>query len=294
MVLVDPPVTQPTKTTTATTPRSASFKRVMMPSDPQLQYHLLERLSHKSPLRLNFSRLPSLFIFSSDSTDCSNSASAFIIASATTLFHNSTTTLATPSIPLPSPEPQQEQQEQKQSSKPNQLKQKMSLYNIRLYGDDRPPSPLALTSTIAPPSLMPATAAGISAKSPVTSSSKQSARHSVRRTQAENLKIPMPLARYNPPSSSPTTHINNARNGISTGSDYHRDYASLTQKKLQEQQRDFIMQATRGTSIPPRVISPRLIPLGSPGGVMTPLMLEQEREEGYFVTSSAELYSQRS
>ncbi|KAA8910136.1 hypothetical protein FN846DRAFT_940064 [Sphaerosporella brunnea] len=145
---------------------------------------------------------------------------------------------------------------------------KMSLYPMRLYSSERPPSPLALTSSIAPPSLMPTTASGSS----TTPRSKPSA----------NLKLSML------PTNSGTS--SGASSTTTTPPNFH--YAAYahslsTQQKLQLHQREIISSATRATGIPAHLLSsgpmsPKLIPLGSPGGPVTPLMLEQERDGNYF------------
>src|SRR5690606_23344744 len=59
-----------------------------------------------------------------------------------------------------------------------------------------------------------------------------------------------------------------------------------TQQQLQLQQREIIQQATRG-SIPPHMgpVSPRLLPLGSPGPVPSPLTLD-EGQSGYLYASA--------
>ncbi|KAI5853943.1 hypothetical protein BZA05DRAFT_418006 [Tricharina praecox] len=148
----------------------------------------------------------------------------------------------------------------------------MSLYPMRLYSSERPPSPLILTSTIAPPSLMPTTASGSSS----TPRTKPSA----------NLTLSMlPTATSSGASSTTSTPPNYSHHhGYS-----HQNYAhSLsTQQKLQLHQREIITSATRANGIPAHLLStgpmsPRLIPLGSPGGPVTPLMLEQEKDGSYF------------
>lgn len=148
---------------------------------------------------------------------------------------------------------------------------KMSLYPMRLYSSERPPSPLALTSSIAPPSLMPATATASSLRS------KRSA----------NLKLSML------PTSSPSSSASSSSSSSSMSYYSHHNhkynYANSlsTQQKLQLHQREIITSATRANGIPAHLLSsgplsPRLIPLGSPGGPVTPLDLEQEKDGSYF------------
>lgn len=141
---------------------------------------------------------------------------------------------------------------------------------MRLYSSDRPASPLILTSTIAPPSLMPATASGSSS----TPRTKPSA----------NLTLSMLPTAMSSGTSSTTSTPPNYHHGYS-----HQNYAhSLsTQQKLQLHQREIITSATRANGIPAHLLStgptsPRLIPRGSPGGPVTPLMLEQEKDGSYF------------
>lgn len=62
------------------------------------------------------------------------------------------------------------------------------------------------------------------------------------------------------------------------------------QQQLQLHQKEIISSATRASGIPAHLLStgpssPKLIPMGSPSGVVTPLMLEQERLSDYFAVS---------
>jgi len=156
---------------------------------------------------------------------------------------------------------------------------------MRLYSSECPPSPLILTSTIAPPSLMPATASGSSS----TPRTKPSA----------NLTLSMlPTATSSGASSTTSTPPNYSHHHGYSHQNYahshhhgysHQNYAhSLsTQQKLQLHQREIITSATRANGIPAHLLStgptsPRLIPRGSPGGPVTPLMLEQEKDGSYF------------
>ena len=173
----------------------------------------------------------------------------------------------------------------------------MSLYPMRLYSSERPPSPLALTSSVAPPSLMHTTA---TAPSP---HSKRSA----------NLKLSMlptsaPSASSSSSASAPYSHHHHhhhhhyhhgtttTSSSISSNSASQHAYSSYTynyahslstQQKLQLHQREIITSATRANGIPAHLLSsgplsPRLIPLHSPGDPVTPLMLEQEKDNSYF------------
>lgn len=53
-------------------------------------------------------------------------------------------------------------------------------------------------------------------------------------------------------------------------------HASEVQQQLHQYQRDVVNYATRQSAQNPKPTSPRLAPLGSPGGPMTPLMLEAQ------------------
>ncbi|KAF8545374.1 hypothetical protein BDD12DRAFT_4632 [Trichophaea hybrida] len=155
---------------------------------------------------------------------------------------------------------------------------KMSLYPMRLYSSERPPSPLALTSSIAPPSLMPTTA---------TASSPRSKR-------SANLKLSMLPNSSSSSSSSPSSssstsyhHHHHSHHSHHNNHKYNYAHSLSTQQKLQLHQREIITSATRANGIPAHLLSsgplsPRLIPLGSPGGAVTPLMLEQEKDGSYF------------
>ncbi|KAI5793201.1 hypothetical protein EDC01DRAFT_784960 [Geopyxis carbonaria] len=145
----------------------------------------------------------------------------------------------------------------------------MSLYNMRLYGDPRPPSPLALTSAAVPPSLMSTTASGTSASTSRHTSTSSTSSSSTPSSRLSSAATP----RHS------TTTARHAGLKLSMLPPYH-----AAQQKLQLHQREIIHQATRAAGIPaPGPRSPRLLPRGSPGGPVTPLMLEQEREGTYFV-----------
>jgi hypothetical protein len=98
-----------------------------------------------------------------------------------------------------------------------------------------------------------------------------------------NLKLSMlPSSNYTSTTSSGTSSTTNTPPNYAAYS-----HSLSTQQKLQLHQREIINSATRANGIPPHLLSsgpmsPKLIPLGSPGGPVTPLMLEQERDGNYF------------
>ncbi|CAZ81747.1 unnamed protein product [Tuber melanosporum] len=167
-----------------------------------------------------------------------------------------------------------------------------------MLSGERPPSPLTLTSALAPPSVMPMTASGISANASVAKSTSSS-----RRSPAASLTLSMlPSASgsmVQPPTSAAATAATSSQ--MSTTSAYihhHQAYAhSLSaQHKLQLHQKEIISQATRAAGIPPHLLStgpmsPRLIPLGSPGPV-TPLTLE-DNPGGFFASHAGALEHQQ-
>lgn len=142
---------------------------------------------------------------------------------------------------------------------------------------ERPHSPSTLISSLAPPSLIPMTAAGISVKSSAKSSRKSPA----------GMKLSML-----PSAMSSNMSINASGPVVTpvfTFSTHHQAYAhSLSaQQQLQLHQKEIIHQATR-VGIPQHLLttgpmSPRLMPLGSPGPV-TPLALE-DGSDGFFASS---------
>ncbi|KAI5820201.1 hypothetical protein BZA77DRAFT_102648 [Pyronema omphalodes] len=198
------------------------------------------------------------------------------------------------------------------TSKKSRSPNPMSLYPLRLYSE-RPPSPLSLTSSIAPPSLMPTTATGTpplrskrsanlklsslpssnnssvaSTPSPYShypaapSAYVSSSGHHQGRYSPSNYTSSSPAGSYNEKHSHTSSHHN------PTQPRYAYATSLSTQQKLQLHQREIITNATRASGIPQHLLSsgplsPRLIPLGSPGGVVTPLMLGDEgKEGGYF------------
>ncbi|KAG0635914.1 hypothetical protein HOY80DRAFT_1003880 [Tuber brumale] len=163
-----------------------------------------------------------------------------------------------------------------------------------LLSGERPPSPLTLTSALAPPSVMPMTAAGISASASVAKSTSSS-----RRSPAASLKLSM-LPSASASMVQPPTSAAGTASQMSATSAYihHQAYAhSLSaQHKLQLHQKEIISQATRAAGISPHLLStgprsPRLIPLGSPGPV-TPLTLE-DNPGGFFASHAGALEHQQ-
>ncbi|PWW78282.1 hypothetical protein C7212DRAFT_364364 [Tuber magnatum] len=167
-----------------------------------------------------------------------------------------------------------------------------------MLSGERPPSPLTLTSALAPPSVIPMTAAGISANASVAKPSSSS-----RRSPAESLKLSMPPSASASMVQSPTSTaaVAAAPSQVPSTSAYihhHQAYVhSLSaQHKLQLHQKEIISQATRAAGIPPHLLStgpmsPRLIPLGSPGPV-TPLTLE-DNPGGFFASHAGALEHQQ-
>ncbi|PUU78475.1 hypothetical protein B9Z19DRAFT_1101333 [Tuber borchii] len=168
-----------------------------------------------------------------------------------------------------------------------------------MLSGERPPSPLTLTSAPAPPSVIPMTAAGISASTSVAKSTSSS-----RRSPAASLKLSMlpsaSASMVQPPTSAAAAATVTASQMSATSAyiHHHQAYAhSLSaQHKLQLHQKEIISQATRAAGIPPHLLStgpmsPRLIPLGSPGPV-TPLTLE-DNPGGFFASHAGALEHQQ-
>ncbi|RPA89469.1 hypothetical protein L873DRAFT_1721740 [Choiromyces venosus 120613-1] len=166
-----------------------------------------------------------------------------------------------------------------------------------MLSGERPPSPLTLTSALAPPSVMPMTAAGIPASTSVAKST------SSRRSPAASLKLSMlpsaSASMVQPPTSAAAATVAAASQMPATSAylHHHQAYAhSLSaQHKLQLHQKEIISQATRA-AIPQHLLStgpmsPRLIPLGSPGPV-TPLTLE-DSPGGFFASHAGALEHQQ-
>ncbi|KAL7269030.1 hypothetical protein RUND412_008322 [Rhizina undulata] len=171
---------------------------------------------------------------------------------------SSSSTASSPTSRCSSPKPPDRYRLSSHSPKPTQF--------IMLHNDERSPSPLTLTSSLAPPSMIPLSAAGISIKPP----SKKSSRNS----PAAHLKLSM-LPTFSQP-------LQNS--AVNQSFSMHHSHNLSAQQQLQMHQKEIISQATRATGIPQHLLStgpmsPRLIPLGSPGPV-TPLTLE-ENPGGY-------------
>lgn len=178
--------------------------------------------------------------------------------------------------------------------RPNRTSNSPITNQFLMLSGERPPSPLTLTSALAPPSVIPMTAAGISASGSVAKST------SSRRSPAASLKLSMlPSASASmvqpPTSAAAATATASQMSATSTYIHHHQasySHSLSAQHKLQLHQKEIISQATRAAGIPPHLLStgpmsPRLIPLGSPGPV-TPLTLE-DNPGGFFPSHAGAL-----
>ena len=173
---------------------------------------------------------------------------------------------------------------------------------MRLYSSERPPSPLALTGSAVPPSLMHTTATASSphckrsanlklsmlpTSAPSSGSSSNSSSSSASYSHHHHHHHHHHYHHGSSSSGSSSNSSNSAGQHAYSSYTYNYAHSLSTQQKLQLHQREIITSATRANGIPAHLLSsgplsPRLIPLHSPGDPVTPLMLEQEKDNSYF------------